>query len=66
MIDTKMKLSEHFTLGEMIKTSVKVNEFAKQNGLGEEDELLIEQKAHVIWIHFAVRPSGNRRRTRST
>ena len=37
MIDTKMKLSEHFTLGEMIKTSVKVNEFAKQNGLGEEE-----------------------------
>ena len=30
------------------------------------DELLIEQKAHVIWIHFAVRPFGNRRRTRST
>ena len=27
------------------------------------DELLIEQKAHVIWIHFAVRPFGNRRRT---
>ncbi len=27
------------------------------------DELLIEQKAHVVWIHFAVRPSGNRRRT---
>ena len=26
------------------------------------DELLIEQKAHVVWIHFAVRPSGNRRR----
>ena len=150
MIDTNMKLSEHFTLGEMIKTSVKVNEFAKQNGLGEEevntlrrlckwleqlrrrwndlygegddpiiinsgfrspevnkavggaftsnhltgcavdircigieqalryaailldisdlnnedfDELLIEQKSHVIWIHFAVRPFGNRRRT---
>ena len=37
MIDTNMKLSEHFTLGEMIKTSVKVNEFAKQNGLGEEE-----------------------------
>ena len=30
------------------------------------DELLIEQKAHVIWIHFAVKPSCNRRRTRST
>ncbi|SEA17692.1 Peptidase M15 [Prevotella sp. tc2-28] len=27
------------------------------------DELLIEQKRSVIWIHFAVRPSGNRRRT---
>ena len=30
------------------------------------DELLIEQKGRVIWIHFAVRPFGNRRRTRST
>ena len=30
---------------------------------GEDfDELLIEQKRSVIWIHFAVRPSGNRRR----
>ena len=27
------------------------------------DELLIEQKRNVIWIHFAVRPSGNRRKT---
>ena len=27
------------------------------------DELLIEQKKSVIWIHFAVRPTGNRRRT---
>ena len=27
------------------------------------DELLIEQKGSVIWIHFAVRPTGNRRRT---
>jgi len=27
------------------------------------DELLIEQKAHTYWIHFAVRPFGNRRRT---
>ena len=27
------------------------------------DELLIEQKRNVIWIHFAVRPSSNRRRT---
>ena len=27
------------------------------------DELLIEQKGHTYWIHFAVKPSGNRRRT---
>jgi len=27
------------------------------------DELLIEKKRNVIWIHFAVRPSRNRRRT---
>ena len=27
------------------------------------DELLIEQKAYVYWIHFAVKPSCNRRRT---
>ena len=30
------------------------------------DELLIEQKRSVVWIHFAVRPSGNRRRTSLT
>jgi uncharacterized protein YcbK (DUF882 family) len=27
------------------------------------DELLIEQKAHTYWIHFAVRPKNNRRHT---
>ncbi len=27
------------------------------------DELLIEQKSHTYWIHFAVKPSCNRRRT---
>ena len=26
------------------------------------DELLIEQSAKSIWVHFAVRPSENRRR----
>ena len=28
------------------------------------DELLIEQSAKSLWIHFAVRPSGNRRKVR--
>ena len=27
------------------------------------DELLIEQKGYSYWIHFAVRPFGNRKRT---
>ena len=27
------------------------------------DELLIEQKKSVVWIHFAVKPTCNRRRT---
>jgi hypothetical protein len=28
------------------------------------DELLLERKADVMWLHFAVRPSGNRRKVR--
>ena len=28
------------------------------------DELLLEQKVGVMWLHFAVRPEGNRRRTK--
>jgi uncharacterized protein YcbK (DUF882 family) len=28
------------------------------------DELLLERKGAVMWLHFAVRPSGNRRRVR--
>ena len=26
------------------------------------DELLIEQSVKSIWVHFAVRPEGNRRK----
>ena len=28
------------------------------------DELLIERSAKSIWVHFAVRPEGNRRKIR--
>ena len=32
---------------------------------GEDfDELLLERKGAVMWLHFAVRPSGNRRKVR--
>jgi len=34
---------------------------------GEDfDELLLERKGAVMWLHFAVRPSGNRRKVRMT
>ena len=126
-MDKKMKLSEHFELGELTKTKTGIenvpNEEQVENlkrvcgwleqlrrrwnnlyGEGDDpiiinsgfrspevnkavggatlsnhltgcavdlnhedyDELLIEQKSHVIWIHFAVKPSCNRRRTCST
>ena len=29
---------------------------------GDFDELLIEQSAKIIWVHFALRPDGNRRK----
>ena len=28
------------------------------------DELIIERKGYTYWIHFAVRPTGNRRKGR--
>jgi hypothetical protein len=32
---------------------------------GEDfDELLLERNGAVMWLHFAVRPSGNRRKVR--
>ena len=130
MIDKKLKLSEHMTLGELTKTKTGIDNVPNQeqvnnlkrlcgwlekfiinsgfrspavnkavggatlsnhltgcavdircigieqalryaailldiSDLNKEDfdELLIEQKAHVIWIHFAVKPNCNRRRT---
>jgi len=34
---------------------------------GEDfDELLLERKGAVMWLHFAVRPCGNRRKVRMT
>ena len=86
-INKKARLSQHFTLGELCKTSARtadgnipshvhienlkrlcgwLEELRRRwNNLNNEDydELLIEQKGHTYWIHFAVKPSGNRRRT---
>ena len=28
------------------------------------DELILEKRGTTIWVHFAVRPSGNRRKVR--
>ena len=43
----------------MQEVSINLSDLNKE----DYDELLIEQKKGVIWIHFAVKPTGNRRRT---
>ena len=49
-----LRLSPHFTLGEMTVTKDSEQDF---------DELLIERSPKgTYWVHFAVRPSGNRRK----
>ena len=78
-INKDVKLSQHFTLGELCKTSVKTKDgniprieqairYAcilldiSDESQEEFDELLIEQKKNSLWVHFAVRPEGNRRK----
>ena len=95
------KLSEHFTLGEMCKTKVNLENVPNEAqvkgsnhltgcaadirvagieqlvryaaillAISDEsqedfDELLLERSTKgIYWLHFAVRPSGNRRKVR--
>ena len=45
---------------QLIRYAAILLDYAKENKL-EFDELLIERNSHgAIWLHFAVRPSGNR------
>ena len=53
-----MKLSSHFSLGELTKTKHVTPDGTKQ----DYDELLLEQHGSVCWLHFAVKPEDNRRR----
>jgi hypothetical protein len=74
-----LRLSPHFTLGELTKTSydtldircygpeqmirmagtlLDIADGTKQ----EFDELILEKRGSTYWIHFAVRPSSNRRK----
>ena len=76
-MNKKEKLSQHFTLGEMTKTSYKTKDGNIPSHVAIEnlkrlcgwleiqedfDELIIEVRGSRVWIHFAVRPKNNRRK----
>ena len=90
-MDIQERLSQHFTLRELCKTSVRMENVPgvaqvenlrrvcrwlerlryavilldiSDESKEDFDELLLERKGAVMWLHFAVRPSGNRRRVR--
>ena len=46
-----------------LKIQLKENENNRSKYSTDYDELLVEQKGRAIWIHFAVRPWGNRIRS---
>ena len=47
---------------QLIRYAAILLDYAKESKQ-EFDELLIERNSHgAIWLHFAVRPSGNRRK----
>ena len=56
-INKQAMLSEHFSLGEMTKTSYHTADGKKM----DFDELFLERRGTTIWVHFAVKPRGNRR-----
>ena len=79
-MNKKEKLSPHFTLGEMTKTShrtadgnipshVAIENLKRLCGGYRESEAslwlagdAIEVRGSTVWVHFAVRPKGNRRK----
>jgi hypothetical protein len=69
-INKQAKLSEHFTLRELTKTSVKTEDGNIPSHVHIENlkrlcgwlEMLLERSPKGgYWLHFAVRPTGNRR-----
>ena len=54
-VNSKMKLSEHFALGELTKTK-------HQTADGNIPSHAVIENLKTIWLHFAVRPHGNRRK----
>jgi len=61
-INKQAKLSQHFTLGELCKTSVKTKDGNIPSRVHIEN-----MKRVCSWLemlHFAVRPEGNRRKIR--
>ena len=68
-INKQAKLSQHFTLGELCKTSVKtadgnIPSHAAIENLKRLSGWLERNAKGSYWLHFAVRPEGNRRKIR--
>ena len=68
-------LTPHFTLEEMTRTNVKLGYLDRQQQTQPDEkvmenltracqwlELLLERNARGYWLHFAVKPEGNRRK----
>ena len=67
-INNKTNLSEHFTLGELTKTKTGISNVPNEEQVKNLRrlcgwlELLLERSPKgSYWLHFAVRPTGNRR-----
>ena len=58
-INEQARLSQHFTLGELCKTSAKTQDGNIPSHVHIEN---LKRLCGGYWLHFAVRPSGNRRR----
>ena len=67
-INNKTNLSEHFTLGELTKTKTGISNVPNEEQVknlrrlcGWLEMLLERSPKGGYWLHFAVRPTGNRR-----
>ena len=57
-INKQVKLSDHFSLAELCKTSAKTAD----GNIPSHVHIENLKRLCGYWLHFAVRPSGNRRR----
>ena len=67
-INNQTKLSEHFELGELTKTKTGIENVPNEEQVNNLKRLcgwleLLQERSPKggYWLHFAVRPTGNRR-----